>query len=293
MRLWQWNESLTWAQHPGFHGSLLSEYCERQPYTFARSSDGFPVMHINTLSGTRDRLERMIDGSGLVKSHLLSQQMGKKSGITCGIADPFWKFTPENIILAFLHTLERASITNQTLGEWLLSFQECNFNKIARSLHQPGELVLISGVVKQLFLCQTKKCHSICNSWLAAHWAYKLVLSKCYPGPCTALLLQHRRHPGEEKRDEKGFVQSKPMNGPWETWATYTSRESTWKCSEVSALASFHVGSVLHNLHATLILPDTYFKNYSTTSYWVSTMLTALFYGRYGVCLGGWKMHMC
>lgn len=56
---------------------------------FARSSDGFHVMHINTLSGTRDRLERMIDGSGLVKSHLLSQQMGKKVGVTCGIADPF------------------------------------------------------------------------------------------------------------------------------------------------------------------------------------------------------------
>jgi hypothetical protein len=43
--------------------------------------------------------------------------MGKKAGITCGIADPFWKFTRKNIILALLHTLEIAIITNQTLGE--------------------------------------------------------------------------------------------------------------------------------------------------------------------------------
>ena len=60
---------------------FLWSIVERQPYLFARSSDGFHVMHINTLSGTRDRLERMIDGSGLVKSHLLSQQMGKKAGV--------------------------------------------------------------------------------------------------------------------------------------------------------------------------------------------------------------------
>lgn len=70
---------------------LFWSIIERQPYLFAGSGDGFYVMHINTLSGTRDRLERMIDGSGLVKSHLLSQQMGKKAGVTCGIADPFMK----------------------------------------------------------------------------------------------------------------------------------------------------------------------------------------------------------
>lgn len=99
---------------------FLQSIVERQPYLFARSSDGFHVMHINTLSGIRDRLERMIDGSGLVKSHLLSQQMGKKAGVTCGIADSFWKFTHKNIILALLHTLDRASITNQTLGEQLI-----------------------------------------------------------------------------------------------------------------------------------------------------------------------------
>lgn len=68
---------------------FLWSIVERKLYLFARSSDGFHVIHINTLSGTRDRLERMIDGSGLVKSHLLSQQMGKKAGVTCGIADPF------------------------------------------------------------------------------------------------------------------------------------------------------------------------------------------------------------
>ena len=63
-----------------FPRSLLSEHYERQPYLSTGSSDGFHVMHINTLSGARDRLERMIDGSGLVKSHLLSQQMGKRVG---------------------------------------------------------------------------------------------------------------------------------------------------------------------------------------------------------------------
>lgn len=77
---------------PGIQVSMevfLQSIVERQPYLFPRSSDGFHVVHINTLSGTRDRLERMIDGSRLVKSHLLSQQMGKKAGVTCGITDPF------------------------------------------------------------------------------------------------------------------------------------------------------------------------------------------------------------
>jgi hypothetical protein len=103
----------TWVSMEAFLHSVVKRQC----YLFLKSSDGSHIMHINTLSGTTDRLERMIDGSGLVKSHLLSQQMGKKAGITCGIADPFWKFTRKNIILALLHTLEIAIITNQTLGE--------------------------------------------------------------------------------------------------------------------------------------------------------------------------------
>lgn len=50
------------------------------------------------------------------------------------------------------------------------------------------------------------------------------------------------------------------MNGPWETWAICSSRESTGKCSEFSVLTSFHVGSILHNFDATLILPDIHLK---------------------------------
>lgn len=69
--------------------SFLQSVVERQSRLFARPSAGFGGARINTLSGTRDRLERMIDGSGLVKSHLLSQQMGKKAVVTCGVADPF------------------------------------------------------------------------------------------------------------------------------------------------------------------------------------------------------------
>lgn len=99
---------------------FLWSVVERQPDLFTRSSDGFHALHINTLSGTRDRLERMIDGSGLVKSHLLSWQMGKKAVVTCGVADPFQKFTHKNIILALLQTLEIAIISNRTLGERVL-----------------------------------------------------------------------------------------------------------------------------------------------------------------------------
>lgn len=84
----------------------------------------------------------MIDGSGLVKSHLLSQQMGKKAGVTCGIADLFWKFTPKNIILALLHTSERVVLQTRLYGSnHYMSFQEYNFNKIAKRFHQLGELV--------------------------------------------------------------------------------------------------------------------------------------------------------
>lgn len=100
--------------------SFLPSVVGRQPCLFARSSDGFHVLHINTLSGPRDRLERMIDGSGLAKSHLLSRQMGKKAVVTCGVADPFQKFTHTNIILALLQTLEIAVISNRTLGERVL-----------------------------------------------------------------------------------------------------------------------------------------------------------------------------
>lgn len=57
-----------------------------------------------------------------------------------------------------------------------MSFQEYNFNKIAKSFHQLGELVFELRVVKQCFAKQTKKCHSSCNFWLAA-WAYKPVLN--------------------------------------------------------------------------------------------------------------------
>lgn len=80
--------------------SFLQSVDERQPCSFTRSRDAFHAIHINTLSGTRDRLERVIDGSGLVKSHLLSQQMGERAVVTCGVADPFRKFTHKNIILA-------------------------------------------------------------------------------------------------------------------------------------------------------------------------------------------------
>lgn len=61
-----------------------------------------------------------------------------------------------------------------------MSFQEYNFNKIAKSFHQLGELVFeLQGGEAMLFFCQTnkKKCHSSCNFWLAAHWAYKPVLN--------------------------------------------------------------------------------------------------------------------
>lgn len=67
-------------------------------------------------------------------------------------------------------------------------------------------------------------------------------------------------YPGEETRDEIGFLQSKPMNRPWETWAINSNRESMGKCSEFSVLTSSHVGSNLHNFDATLILPIIHFK---------------------------------
>lgn len=50
------------------------------------------------------------------------------------------------------------------------------------------------------------------------------------------------------------------MNGPWETWAIYNSRDSMGKCSEFSVLTSFHVGSIPHNFYAPLILPDIHSK---------------------------------
>ena len=61
-----------------------------------------------------------------------------------------------------------------------MSFQEYNFNKIARSLHQLGELVFeLQGGKAMLSLPskKKKKCHSSCNFWLAAHWAYKPVFN--------------------------------------------------------------------------------------------------------------------
>lgn len=59
-----------------------------------------------------------------------------------------------------------------------MSFQEYNFNKIERSLHQLGELVFeLQGGEAMLSLPSKKKCHSSCNFWLAAHWAYKPVFN--------------------------------------------------------------------------------------------------------------------